>query len=207
MIRGDELAINYAGGLPAAMQRAIDLSDWIQASLHEEATVADERRSIVTIALASLSLEHREAMLALIQLNARATFMAVARPQLEAYIRALWAHQLADDTELDRFLKGTYDPSIPRSLQKLGKKAAPQGSVFTALKMHYELLCDYAHGGGRQVNRWLHRDQVGPRYSDFQLIEILHFANVIGVLAGAARNVVSGHSDSAFDAKLSELLA
>lgn len=61
---------------------------------------------MVALALSALALEHRAGLLLLVGNGARATAMAVTRPILEAYVRALWAHELATEDQLVEFLKG-----------------------------------------------------------------------------------------------------
>jgi hypothetical protein len=195
------------GILQTAFERSAQLSDWLQQVLHEQGTLDKGSRNAVSLAFVSLALDHREAFLLLVHEGARATAMAVTRPVLEGYIRALWAYELATDEELAQFMKGRLDPSLERTFQRLRKSSAPSLEVFEILRKHYRTLSDYAHGGGRQVSRWLHATDIEPRYSDEQMAEALHFVDVIGVLASMARERLLGHGCDLIEAKLNETLA
>lgn len=185
--------------LGEVLEESGKLSEWFQVALHEHGTLEHGRRSAIALAFASLALDHREAFLLLVTRGARATAMAVTRPTLEAYVRALWAYELATDHQLQAFLQtGRYDPSVESTLQALRRKARPNGEMFEALRKHYGVLNDYAHGGGRQISRWLHASGVEPKYSDEQMMEAVRFVDVVGVLAGHAREKVCGHPTDAF---------
>jgi hypothetical protein len=189
-----------------AFQRSTELSDWLSSVLHEQGTVEEGRRERIALVYVSLALDHREAFRLLLEQGARATAMAVTRPILEAYVRGLWAFHLASEDQMKNFLEDRYDPSVERVFQGLKKLTQPHGQVFEILRNHYGTLCDYAHGGPRQVSRWLRTGEVMPRYSDDQMIEALRFVDLVGVLASMARERIMGHPTDAFDGKVNELL-
>lgn len=194
--------------LAKVLQQSGELSDWFQGALHERGTLEHGHRSAIALAFASLALEHREAFLLLVTHGARATAMAVTRPTLEAYVRALWAFELASDEQLQGFCReGRYDPSIESTLQALRRKASPHGTMFEILRKHYGVLNDYAHGGGRQISRWLHASGVEPKYSDEQIVEAVRFVDVVGVLAAHAREKVCGYPTDAFVTMLETVLS
>lgn len=195
----------------STLQRALkcsgELSDRLLAALHEQGIAEHRRRERITLVFVSLALDHRAAVELLVAHGAYATAMAVTRPILEAYVRGLWAFHLATEEELANFVNSRYDPTIDSSLRRLKQLAKPNGQIFEILRSHYRTLCDYAHGGSRQVSRWLHGNEIEPQYSDEQMAETLHFVDLVGVLASAAREKLMGYPIDAFSAELSRLLA
>lgn len=193
--------------LQAALDASCALSDWLQQELHEEAKLQQGRREMISLAYANLALEHREAILLLIAAGASATAMAVVRSILESYALALWANELATDHELLAFWAGRFNPpQVDAIMRRISKKLAPHGSSFEALRRHYGVLNDYAHGGLRQVSRWIHEGEVAPLYSDGQMMEALRFCDTVGLMAAHARQRICDHPTEGLLERLAVLL-
>jgi hypothetical protein len=150
----------------------------------------------MALAQFSLSLDHREAVLLLVMSGANPSAMALARPVVEAFIRGLWAESIADDKLLLAFVQDRYDPKMDTVLRALKKSANPMADILGALQARFSTLHDYAHGGPRQISRWLHQDSVEPRYAPGQMVELLRVADLIGCLAAAGRERVSARDDA-----------
>ena len=176
-----------AKDLEETFGQALELSDWFEANLHEGAQLTPGRKPMVALALTALALEHRAGLLLLVANGAIATAMAVTRPVLKAYVRALWAHELATEGQLAEFLKGRGDPSTEATMQKLWKRIRPHDAWLETLRRHYSTLSDYSHGGARQISRWLHRGAVESRYSDVQMIEVVRFADMVCLMSAYLR--------------------
>lgn len=192
--------------LNASIENSLALSEWLSQQLHEHANESLGQRSMMTVALASLALEHREACLLLVYRGARPTAMAVARLVLESYVRALWVWHLASDQQLVDFMRDRFDPKIESTLQKLRRAAEPHGQLFEILRRHYCVLHDYVHGGPRQVSRWIRPGEITPRYSDEQMAEVLSLVDMLGLMAAASRERVQGWDAESLEGRVRMLI-
>ncbi|RDU95166.1 DUF6988 family protein [Trinickia dinghuensis] len=187
--------------------RSIALSDWFHDALSEEGQVHADRRRLIALAFAALCLEHRAAFLLLVGQGANAGAMTLTRAILEAHIRTLWAYEIATDEKIERFFAGQYDPKVESTLQALKRKGAEHGALFEVLRTHHTTLSDYAHGGPRHMSRWIRQGEIGPNYSEGQMIEALHFVDIIGVMSATAREALLDKQTQHLSGRLHEMLA
>ncbi|WP_175941532.1 DUF6988 family protein [Burkholderia pyrrocinia] len=186
--------------------RSVALSDWLHNALSEEGQVLADRRRMIALAFAALCLEHRAAFLLLVKHGANAGAMTLTRAILEAHIRTLWAHEIATDKNIDCFFAGQYDPKVESTLQKLKRKGPEHCALFEILKAHHATLSDYAHGGPRHVSRWIRYGEIGPKYSEEEMVEALRFVDIIGVMSATAREALLDKSTQRFSERLHEML-
>lgn len=180
----------HSAQLAAAINRSAQLSDSIHEILGTTATVTTRAR--LALAYLSLSLEHREAILLLVDTGASASATALHRPMLEAIIVGAWIEACATDKDIEAMATFKRSPSKVVTMVTQLRKAHPLGNWFRVLYEHYGITGDYAHGHLRQLSRWLGKDEVGPRYSDGQMIELLWNTGVVGLLASALRENLMG---------------
>jgi hypothetical protein len=176
--------------LEEAINRSATLSDSIHEILGTTASVTTRER--LALAYFSLSMEHREAILLLVSIGASASATALHRPMLEALIAGAWIDACATDKEVDAMATLKRSPSKVVTMVTQLRKAHPLGDWFRVLYEHYGVAGDYAHGHLRQLSRWLGKGEVGPRYSDGQMIELLWNAGTVGLLAAALRENLMG---------------
>ncbi|WP_162631620.1 hypothetical protein [Burkholderia sp. JP2-270] len=100
-----------------------------------------------------------------------------------------------------------FDPKVESTLQALKRKGPEHGALFEILRAHHATLSDYAHGGARHVSRWIQHSEIGPNYSEEQMIEALQFVDVIGVMSAAAREALLDKSTKHLTDRLHEMLA
>jgi len=186
--------------------RSVALSDLFHDVLSEEGQVLADRRRMIALALAALCLEHRAAFLLLVKHGANAAAMTLTRAILEAHIRTLWAHEVATDEQIERFFAGQYDPKVESTLQALKRKGPEHCALFEILRTHHATLSDYAHGGPRHVSRWIQQGEIGPKYSEGQMIEALQLVDIIGVMSATAREALLDKSTQHLSERLNEML-
>jgi hypothetical protein len=188
----------HSASLESAIHRSAHLSDAIHEILGTTATV--DARGRLALAYFSLSLEHREAILLLVDVGACASATALHRPMLEAIIAGAWIEACATDKEVEETATFKRAPSKVVKMVKQLRAIHPLGDWFRVLYEHYGIVGDYAHGHLRQLSRWLGRDEVGPRYSDDQMVELLWNADIVGLLASSLR-------ENAMERPVAQLLA
>lgn len=186
--------------------RSVALSEWFRDALSKEGHVIADRRRMISLAFSALCLEHRAAFLLLVEHGANAAAVTLARAILEAHIRTLWANEIATEEQIDRFCSGRYDPKVEATLQALKRKGSEHRALFETLRTHHATLSDYAHGGPRLVSRWIQDHEIGPEYSEGQMIEVLQFVDIIGVMSAAAREALLDQPTQRFSERLCELL-
>lgn len=190
--------------LAAAVHRSAQLSDAIHEMLGTTATVNARER--LALAYFSLGLEHREAILLLVDVGACTSATALHRPMLEAIIAGAWIETCATDKEVEETATFKRSPSKVVTMVKQIRTTHPLGNWFGVLYEHYGIAGDYAHGHLRQLSRWLGPDEVGPRYRDDQMIELLWNADVVGLLASCLRENVMGRPVTQLLAILEKLM-
>lgn len=176
--------------LEQALVASSRVSATIRAELGEEAELDDRGR--ISLAYLTMCLEHREALVLLIAHGALTSATALQRPLLEACVTGAWIDTCSTDDELRGIASWVRPPSTFERMAQQLRIAHPLGRWFETLRGHYGILNDYAHGHRRQLSRWLGPGAVGPRYPDGQAVEMLRWADVVGLLAAVFREKVAG---------------
>lgn len=188
--------------LQAAIDSSDELSDWLDSTLCV-ADVTLDKKGVVSTAYACIALEHRAAIRLLIGAGAHATAMTATRAALEAFVLAMWVVRIAANDMLDEFLAGRRDPpGADKVLRDLAKKGRPDDQMWVVLQRQYKVLNDYAHGGPRQVTRWMRQGEIAPRYTDGQMAETMRFVDLVGVFAAFVRESNLGQPDTVLNALL-----
>lgn len=184
--------------LELALEQSAAISFSLQEILGDQGEL--DRQSYLAMAYLNLALEHREALLLLVQAGAFASATALQRSMLEAAITGVWIHSCASGNEVDRILRiERPPPPFDRMAQKL--RATHQlGEWFEVFRNHYKIFNDYTHGHNRQISRWLSSGSAGPRYDVGQMIETLHHSDLVGLVAAVQREKI-------LDRPLGQLLA
>jgi hypothetical protein len=172
-----------------AIQQSARLSDFLHHTLGTKADL--DMRGRFAMAYLNLCLDHREAILLLVDAGAFASASALQRPLLEAFVTGAWIDNSATDNEIQNIASFTHPaPSFEKMAQRLRKTHA-FGKWFEVLRGYYKILGDYTHGHRRQLSRWIGRDTVEPRYSAEQMAEVLRYADVVGLFAAIHREQVA----------------
>lgn len=174
--------------LELALEQSAAISSSLQKLLGDHGEL--DRKSYLAMAYLNLALDHREALLLLVQASAFASATALQRSLLEAAITGVWIHSCATDDEVDRILRiERPPPNFDKMAQKL--RASHQlGEWFEIFRNHYKIFNDYTHGHNRQISRWLSSGSAGPRYDVSQMIETLHHSDLVGLVAAVQREKI-----------------
>jgi len=124
-------------------------------------------RDTIALGYCHLSLEHHAGMMALAHGNHRTPLFALFRPQMEAHLRALWARRIAPDDRLRAFLDG--DETINPSARQIILQHPIEDEREALLAQHdgsWSSLCDYTHGGARQIHARLAPGDMETKFPD-----------------------------------------
>ena len=135
-----------------AVQRSGRLSDFLHHTLGTKADL--DMRGRFAMAYLNISLDHREAILLLVDAGAFASATALQRPLLEAFVTGAWIDNNATDNEIQNIASFTRPtPKFETMAQRL-RKTHTFGKWFEVLRGHYDILGDYTHGHRRQLSRF-----------------------------------------------------
>lgn len=178
--------------------RSRALSEWIR-ECHPGSLKSKD--SVLEVTLFSIALDHREAILLLLQAGARTSAFALARSLYEAFVRGAWAQHCATSEDRDRAYSTGVMPGLDKMVRDLGKVG---GEFFRASKdAMYGPLSDYTHTGMRQVVRWTGAEGIAPRHSDIETIELIDCVDVYAVLASMCLAKACGHDITPYVSKVS----
>ncbi|ROZ68604.1 hypothetical protein [Ramlibacter sp. WS9] len=107
---------------------------------------------------------------------------ALVRSVYEACFRGLWVNYAAEEHQLVGMRQGV-SPKFETIVKQLHRApgAAPSGVFAQSKALAWDALCDYSHGGGRQLARWQNEEEIGPSHPDHEIPGLLrllvHFAS------------------------------
>tara|TARA_R110002073_G_scaffold21168_1_gene75004 strand:- start:132 stop:710 length:579 start_codon:yes stop_codon:yes gene_type:complete len=131
-----------------------------------------------------MALEHHKAVVLLVARQLRGSAFSIMRLQFEAYVRGVWLHQCATDTELAAFTNEKLDHSFAALVSAIeGLDGFSDGALSKARRNSWAAMCSFIHTGFLQVVRRNRETTVEPDYNDDEVIEALGFANAIALLA------------------------
>jgi hypothetical protein len=176
--------------LARALQAAADFSTWMDALIPDRAP--GNARTSFGVRYFSLALEHRVALLKLATEQHFSSAYALLRPMYEATMRGYWVSFIAKDGALAGLVK--HVPKFDTVIKELnrGSGTLVAGMFHKANKMAWESFSDYAHGGPRQLSRWLTSDGVGPAQPQHEVASTLPVADHLALLAVAGLRHLAG---------------
>ncbi|MDP9907943.1 hypothetical protein J2W27_000036 [Variovorax boronicumulans] len=167
----------------AALGASQRLSDWIQA-LHPAKLEASGGQRIAAICF-SIALDHREAILLLLQHSARSAAFALLRSVYEAWVRGCWAQTCATTIEIERIEAGGFLPKLETMVRRLDEQPETMGAFSRVKRSGWEPMSDYAHGEQRQISRWVDATGIGAAHPDDEVAELLRALDVYAILCMA----------------------
>lgn len=123
----------------------------------------------------------------------------------DAYWRAAWANQVAQDEEIDRFVMGRFDPA-PDTVLKAPRVLDPEfGATLSRIKADYwKFFSDYAHGGSRQFQSWFTTkssegpQRIGAVHSDVEIVFVYKFTTGLALAAAGQLQELTGQDGVQF---------
>lgn len=190
--------------IEALAEKSALISDAFSKILGAEAALDDRGR--LAMAYLSLSLDHREGILLLVQRGANRSATALQRPLLEAFVTGAWIDSCATEKEVQGIMQLKRSPPKFETMSQQLRKTHAFGSWFEEFRIHYNILGDYAHGHRRQLSRWIEARSIEPRYSVEQMAEVLRHTDLVGIMAAIHREKISGRPTDQLITMLDEVL-
>lgn len=199
----------YSAALNERILSAQRLSAWLLEHQPQETKATDRNR--ISGAFFNIALDHHVAVVFLMSNYMVSPAFALARSIWEAYLRGLWAKELASDKELGKFIVGQGDPKMV-SVIKAIKNHPELDRENKISKLHeeaWEPLNSYGHGGSLQIQRWITGESVEAAHTDDEVADLLRFVNHVAFRACIALVELSeaDHLTEAFISKGNELAA
>lgn len=182
-----------------ALDDAVHLSDWIEK--HHPGQIGLTRAAKIAGPCFSIVLTHRAAIMLLLRYDCATSAFALLRSVYESLCRGLWAKKFLNTPEGAKHfqeVKGDLKiESIVKALDRgTGKKAyAMQKQAL------YSALSDYAHGGLKQIMRWISEEEIAPQHTEEEVLEVLWLTNIFALDALAGIRHLSEMDTAAIDAK------
>jgi hypothetical protein len=163
----------------------------------EEHGFPDDHRTVTTVGLISVLVEHQESVLLLVMHETIGSAAALVRPVVEGAYRALWINLPATDEEVKKFNdKDRIDLEFGELSAALDK-AYGMGNFFQEFKTRtWKHLNSYTHGGMHQIGRRFVKHEVTNNYSEEEIFEMTTTVTTIVLLAISLFLKRHGHIDS-----------
>jgi hypothetical protein len=179
------------------LEEGLIASIWLSDNLREQAREGDfDLRERCALAMYQLCMDHRNAVVLLVERGARSSALALARSSIEAYVLGLW-YEHAQEASLERLvdvLEGNRPPpKFETAAQAARAKLRPDvADAVEQIRLHYNKYSDYSHGHQYQLSRWVSDGHVGPMHDDADLVEMLRLLDAVGLMASIARKELLG---------------
>jgi hypothetical protein len=164
-----------------AIEEAKELSDWLWDGMHGLTLEAGLRERLAMSAL-TVALHHHKALIFLLENASYQSFMALLRPQTDAWVNGAWLHLCATDKELESFAAGK-SHVLPKEIFERLEAALDNGVIATIKAGRWKEMCDFTHTGILQLQRNLTADTVEANYPEDELVRALEQANACAVIA------------------------
>lgn len=178
------------------MRDAGEYVDWLRLAVHEKILPGSNRARAAGSCFA-IAQDHHHAIVLLVEHCLYASAFSLLRSSFEAYVRGQWLAHCATDEQIEKYLKGCSPPKIDTLLAAVEKTPGFSEQVLSRVKAKdWDTMCAYTHSGGLHIQRWNTSDGIEPNYSPEEVLEVLGFAEFIGVMS------VLGIAELAFDEEL-----
>jgi len=179
----------------AAIESSKELSDWLWDGM-DKLTVKGGLRERLALAAFAVALHHHKALIILLENECYQAFMALLRPQIDAWVNGAWLHLCATDQELNDFASGEYHAQPKEIFARL--EAAMESQVIGDIKKgRWKEMCDFTHTGILQLQRNLTVDTVEKNYPEDELIRALTQADACAMFATTFAAQLAGNIELA----------
>jgi hypothetical protein len=157
--------------------------EWLRQSVHEKTLPASNRNRAAGACFA-ISQDHHHSIVLLIEHQLYASSFSLLRSCFETYVRGQWLAHCATDGQIEKYLRGDEPPPINDLLVAVESTSGFTDKVLSRVKSQaWKTMCAYTHTGGLHVQRWNTSESIESNYSDEELLEVLSFAESIGLMS------------------------
>lgn len=113
---------------------------------------------------------------------------------MEAYHRGMWLAYLADDEEVERFLKKKTGPNIGDIIERLECSGFfDSGSMTNVKKQTWQELCGFTHSGIELLVLYITEEGVGQNFSQRDISAMLETSRGWALMAAIGVGAISGN--------------
>lgn len=128
--------------------------------------------------------EHQKAILFLIEKNLIGSAFSIVRPLFEAYIRGVWLKRCTTDEDFKKYINDNLHKRVATMIEEIEKIPGFQDGRLSEIKRSiWNPSNSYVHTGYFPVSRRIENGFIGHNYEEQEIIEILSFSYIIGILA------------------------
>lgn len=185
---------------PERMRDAGEYVEWLRLAVHEKELPGGNRTRAAGSCFA-IAQDHHHAIVLLVEHRLYASAFSLLRSAFEAYVRGQWLAHCATDRQMEKYLKDWSPPKIDELLAAVEQTPGFSEKVLSRVKAKgWDTMCAYTHTGGLHIQRWNTSDGIEPNYAPEEILEVLAFAEFVGVMS------VLGMAELANDEELALLL-
>lgn len=173
-----------------ALDNAKSLSNQLWDGMHG-LKVENGLRERLSMSALVVAIHHHKALIFLLENKSYQSFMALLRPQVDAWINGAWLHQCASEQELEDFAGGKSHVALYKIFERLEAKLEA-GLIGEIKKGRWKEMCDFTHTGILQLQRNLTADTIAPNYPEEDLLRALEQANACAVIAATFAAGIAG---------------
>jgi len=146
--------------------------------------ISCDDRTRISSACLDMAHEHQKAIVLLIAKGLFGSAFSLVRLMFEAYVRGLWLGRCASEQEIEKYKKDKLEKSFATLIQEIEQiKGFNEGVLSSAKTANWSSMNSYTHSGYLQSVRRNRTDAIEPNYSTQEIIDVLGFANAIGMLS------------------------
>ena len=116
---------------------------------------------------------------------------------MESYLRGAWIHYVANDTEIDSFVRGKNKELKAHKIVKdlEGVEAFDQKRLSFIKEEVWSDLCDFTHCGGKTIFSHFAGNEIRANYDEEWIAQALMSANSWALLSGLATVLLADRVD------------
>jgi len=181
------------------IKKAEALIQWMDQRI-DGLEISSDDRTRISAGCLDISLEHQKAIVLLIANKLIGSAFSLARLLFEAYIRGLWLGRCATEQEIEKYQQDKLRKTFETLVQEIEQLEGFNEDVLSKVKAaNWNSLNSYTHSGYLQIVRRNKTDTIEPNYDDEEIIDMLGFANAIGMLSALQIALIAGKEKLAME--------
>jgi hypothetical protein len=174
-----------------------DLIQWLGKCI-DGVEISSETRTRLAAGCLDTALEHHKAILLLISRSLYGSAFALVRLIFEAYIRGLWLHRCASDSDLELLKAEKFDKKFGTLIHEIERIDGFEEGILSNVKLtSWSAMNSYTHSGFMQIARRNTESTIEPNYGEDEILEALNFANAMGLLSALEISLLAGSKQRA----------
>lgn len=176
-----------------AIRHSEDLITWIDKNI-DGINIPSETRFRLAGGCLDVALEHHKAVVLLIKYHLYGSAFAMVRPLFESYVRGVWLHRCASDSDINRFTADKLDSSFIKLIQDVEKLPGFDCGTLSSVKSAaWKAMHSYIHCGLLQVTRRNTESSIEPNYTEGEVLQVINNVNAFALFTAMAIAQLAGN--------------